>query len=167
MDRYDQDFKTEELIGTGVDSINERMGGGFRKPNVVALGCGTQGGKSIIAMNLGYHAYQQGLNVAYITIEMSEEEFLSRLHSRISQIPATPILMRKLTDEQKLKLRQEVLLDTVHPKHTEKAREYLDDLGKDLLRFNRKEIDKNFFESSFYVKRTNTYYPIDLSLIHI
>lgn len=162
LDRYEQDFKTEELISTGVEAIDDRMGGGFRKPNVIALGCGTQGGKSIIAMNMGYSAYQQGLNVAYITIEMSEEEFLARLHSRITQIPATPILMRKLNEEQKLKLRQEVLLDTVHPNHIEKSRQYLNDIGKDLLRFNRQEIDKNFFESDFFVKRTNTYYPIDI-----
>ena len=162
LDRYDQEFKTEELIGTGVDEVDERMGGGFRKPNVIALGCGTQGGKSIIAMNLGYSAYQQGLNVAYVTIEMSEEEFLARLHSRISQIPATPILMRKLNNEQKLKLRQTVLLDTVNPSHLEDAKSYLDEIGKDLLKFNRIDMDKNFFESEFYIKRTNTYYPIDI-----
>ena len=162
LDRYDQDFKTEELISTGVENIDERMGGGFRKPNVIALGCGTQGGKSIIAMNLGYSAYQQGLNVAYVTIEMSEEEFLARLHSRISQINATPILMRKIDDVQKLKLRQSVLLDTVNPKHYDKAKNYLDEIGTDLLKFNKTDMDKNFFESEFYVKRTNTYYPIDI-----
>ena len=39
------------------------------------------------------------------------------------------------------------------------AKQYLDDVGKDLLIFNRQEIDKNFFESDFFVKRTNTYYP--------
>ena len=56
LDRYEQDFKEEELISTGVESLDERLGGGFRKPNVVALGCGTQGGKSIISMNLGITA---------------------------------------------------------------------------------------------------------------
>ena len=162
LDRYDQEFKTEELIGTGVDVIDERMGGGFRKPNVVALGCGTQGGKSIIAMNLGYNAYKQGLNVAYVTIEMSEEEFLARLHSRISQIPATPILMRTLTEEQKLNLRQSVMLDTVNPKYLKEAQEYIDDLKDDLLKFTKDDMDKNFFESDFYIKRPNTYYPIDI-----
>ena len=65
-------------------------------------------------------------------------------------------------NEQKLTLRQEVLLDTVHPHHVDKAKQYLDDVGKDLLKFNRQEIDKNFFESDFFVKRTNTYYPIDI-----
>ena len=162
LDRYDQDFKAEELIGTGVDEVDERMGGGFRKPNVVALGCGTQGGKSIIAMNLGYNAYKQGLNVAYVTIEMSEEEFLARLHSRISQIPATPILMRKLTDEQRLTLRQTVMLDTVNPKHLKEAQDFIYDLKGDLLKFTKEDMDKHFFESKFYIKRTNTYYPIDI-----
>ena len=126
LDRYEQDFKDEELISTGIEEIDNRMGGGFRKPNVVALGCGTQGGKSIISMNLGYSAYQQGLNVAYVTIEMSEEEFLARLHSRISEIPATNILMRDMNDVQKLKLRQKVLLDTVNPR-------FLKGINKQLL----------------------------------
>ena len=138
------------------------MGGGFRKPNVVALGCGTQGGKSIISMNLGYSAYQQGLNVAYVTIEMSEEEFLARLHSRISEIPATNILMRDMNDVQKLKLRQKVLLDTVNPRFLKESEEYINSIGKDLLKFSREDMDREFFESDFYVKRPNTYYPIDI-----
>ena len=162
LDRYEQDFKEEELISTGVEEIDLRLGGGFRKPNVVALGCGTQGGKSIIAMNLGYSAYQQGLNVAYVTIEMSEEEFLARLHSRISGVPATPVLMRSMDDNQKLKLRQEVMLDTVNPRFREEPKRFLNELGNDLLKFSREDMDREFFESDFYVKRPNTYYPIDI-----
>ena len=162
LDRYEQDFREEELITSGVDEIDSRLGGGFRKPNVVALGCGTQGGKSIISMNLGYSAYQQGLNVAYVTIEMSEEEFLARLHSRISGVPATNILMRDLDDNLKLQLRKKVLLDTVNPKFQDRAEKYLQEIGTDLLKFNREDMDKNFFESDFYVKRPNTYYPIDI-----
>ena len=162
LDRYEQDFKDEELISTGIEEIDNRMGGGFRKPNVVALGCGTQGGKSIISMNLGYSAYQQGLNVAYVTIEMSEEEFLARLHSRISEIPATNILMRDMNDVQKLKLRQKVLLDTVNPRFLKESEEYINSIGKDLLKFSREDMDREFFESDFYVKRPNTYYPIDI-----
>ena len=162
LDRYEQEFKEEELIETGVAEIDSRLGGGFRKPNVVALGCGTQGGKSIISMNLGYSAYQQGLNVAYVTIEMSEEEFLARLHSRISGVPATNILMRDMDDIQKLQLRQKVLLDTVNPRFKKESSDYLDNLGSDLLKFTREDMDKHFFESDFYVKRPNTYYPIDI-----
>ena len=162
LDRYEQDFKEEELISTGVESLDERLGGGFRKPNVVALGCGTQGGKSIISMNLGYSAYEQGLNVAYVTIEMSEEEFLARLHSRITGVPATNILMRDMNDNEKLTLRQKVLLDTVNPKYRDRADKYLKEIGTDLLKFTKHDMDKNFFESEFYVKRTNTYYPIDI-----
>ena len=162
LDRYEQDFKDEELISTGIEEIDNRMGGGFRKPNVVALGCGTQGGKSIISMNLGYSAYQQGLNVAYVTIEMSEEEFLARLHSRISEIPATNILMRDMNDVQKLKLRQKVLLDTVNPRFLKESEEYINSIGKDLLKFSREDMDREFFESDFYVKRPITYYPIDI-----
>ena len=162
LDRYEQDFKEEELISSGVDEIDSRLGGGFRKPNVIALGCGTQVGKSIISMNLGYSAYQQGLNVAYVTIEMSEEEFLARLHSRITGVPATNILMRDMNDIQKLQLRQKVLLDTVNPKFQDRAEKYLNEIGSDLLKFSKEDMDRNFFESDFYVKRPNTYYPIDI-----
>ena len=94
------------------------MGRGFRKPNLVALGSGTQVGKSIFCMNFAYFSYQSNLNVAYITLEMSEEELLSRLHSRISSIPATEILMRELDDVKTTKLRKSILLDatTSEPK---------------------------------------------------
>ena len=162
LDRYEQEFKEEELIETGVAEIDSRLGGGFSNPNVVDLGCGTQGGKSIISMNLGYSAYQQGLNVAYVTIEMSEEEFLARLHSRITGVPATNILMRDMNDIQKLQLRQKVLLDTVNPKFQDRAEKYLNEIGSDLLKFSKEDMDRNFFESDFYVKRPNTYYPIDI-----
>ena len=93
---------------------------------------------------------------------MSEEEFLARLHSRITGVPATNILMRDMNDIQKLQLRQKVLLDTVNPKFQDRAEKYLNEIGSDLLKFSKEDMDRNFFESDFYVKRTNTYYPIDI-----
>ena len=133
LERYSTSFTEEEVIPSGITSLDEKMGGGFRKPNLIALGSGTQGGKSIVSMNFGYNSYRLNLNVAYITLEMSEEELLARLHSRISAIPATKILMRELDDLETLKLRKSILLDSVTSQTRANAIKIFQEFGDKLI----------------------------------
>ena len=162
LDRYSKAFEQEEIIPTGIDRIDEIMNGGFKKPNLVALGCGTAGGKSIVSMNFGYNAFIKGLNVAYINIEMSESEFLARLHSRMSGVSASKIQNRKLTEIEILKVRQNVLLQSISKEHRDEASIVLSKIGKKLINFDQYEMDKYFFEENNFKKRENTFYSIDI-----
>jgi len=162
LERYSTSFTEEEVIPSGITNLDEKMGGGFRKPNLIALGSGTQGGKSIVSMNFGYNSYRLNLNVAYITLEMSEEELLARLHSRISAIPATKILMRELDDLETLKLRKSILLDSVTSRTRANAIKIFQEFGNKLIEFSKDEIEKKFFQNNNIERRKNTFYPIDI-----
>ena len=162
LDRYSTAFNDEEIITTGITELDAKMGGGFRKPNLVGLGCGTQGGKSIVSMNLGYNAFNQGLSVAYVSLEMSEEEFLARLHSRMSGVSATHILMRTMDEGEKLKLRKAVLLESVNTEKRKYAEKLIKSFGKKLANFTEDDFNTNFYNDSKISLRENTYYPIDI-----
>jgi replicative DNA helicase len=162
LERYSTSFTEEEVIPSGITNLDEKMGGGFRKPNLVALGSGTQGGKSIVCMNFAYFSYQSNLNVAYITLEMSEEELLSRLHSRISSIPATEILMRELDDVKTTKLRKSILLDATTPETKSFGLKLIKEFDGKLKEFSKEELEKQYFQNPNIERRRNTFYPIDI-----
>ena len=162
LERYSTAFEDEEIITTGIKELDEKMGGGFRKPNLVGLGCGTQGGKSIVSMNLGYNAFSQGLSVAYVSLEMSEEEFLARLHSRMSGVNATKVLMRTMDKEEKIQLRKAVLLESVDIEQKKYAEKLIKSFGKKIAIFTEEDFNTNFYNDSGISLRKNTYYPIDI-----
>jgi len=163
LERYSTSFNEEEIISCGIKELNEKMGGGFRKPNLVGLGSGTQGGKSIVSMNMGYSAYKEDLSVAYVSLEMSEEELLARLHSRMSEIPVTKILMRDLDLKTTLRLRKMVLLEAVDPECYNDAKKIINLFGNELASFSKEEIEEKFFENSKILRRRNTFFPIDIA----
>ena len=162
LERYSTAFEEEEIIKTGIHELDEKMGGGFRKPNLVGLGSGTQSGKSIVSMNFGYNAFTQGLSVAYVSLEMSEEEFLARLHSRISKVNATKILMRQMNNSEILTLRESILIASVEPEKQEYAKNLIKSFGKNLVKFKESDFNTNFYNDKGITLRKNTYYPIDI-----
>ena len=93
---------------------------------------------------------------------MSEEELLSRLHSRISSIPATEILMRELDDVKTTKLRKSILLDATTPETKSFGLKLIKEFDGKLKEFSKEELEKQYFQNPNIERRRNTFYPIDI-----
>lgn len=65
----------------------DRVTGGFGANDLVILASHMKGGKSIMALNMTVEMYlQEGIDVVYIPLEMSKEETVQRLLSKISTV---------------------------------------------------------------------------------
>lgn len=66
-------------IKTNFATINNVLGGGFNKTNIVVIAGRTGHGKSLLAMNLINDFIGQGYKIGLVTLEMNENEVLQRL----------------------------------------------------------------------------------------
>ncbi|MCX6897012.1 MAG: AAA family ATPase, partial [Verrucomicrobia bacterium] len=75
--------------------------GGLPKKGLHILAAPTGGGKSTVALQLSVNLYRQALSVAYVSLEMGEEQCISRFLSCISGIDHEKIRNRELDKEEK------------------------------------------------------------------
>jgi len=90
-------------IGTGWPSIDKKLYGGFNRGELNIFCAGSGGGKSLFLANLGVNWAQQGLNVLYLTFELSERLVAMRLDSMTTGIPTREIF--KNIDDVELKVK--------------------------------------------------------------
>ena len=90
-------------ISTGWPSIDKKLYGGFNRGELNIFCAGSGGGKSLFLANLGVNWAQQGLNVVYLTFELSEKLVSMRLDSMTTGIPTREIF--KNIDDVELKVK--------------------------------------------------------------
>ena len=90
-------------ISTGWPSIDKKLYGGFNRGELNIFCAGSGGGKSLFLANLGVNWAQQGLNVLYLTFELSEKLVAMRLDSMTTGIPTREIF--KNIDDVELKVK--------------------------------------------------------------
>lgn len=91
-------------ISTGWPSVDRKLYGGFNRGELNIFAAGSGGGKSLFLANLAVNWALAGLNVIYVTFELSEELVCMRLDSMITGI-GTREIFRNLDDvELKVKL---------------------------------------------------------------
>lgn len=71
-------------IPTGFTNLDEALSGGFLKQSIINIGGGSSVGKTSIATNIALQLLKQNQNVIYYTLEMSEEQILSKIYSNIA-----------------------------------------------------------------------------------
>jgi len=74
------------LIPTGWRDVDEVLGGGVGRQELLLFGANSGVGKSIFMLNLACNLLTQGLNGIYFTLELSEEVVAKRLDSMITGI---------------------------------------------------------------------------------
>jgi archaellum biogenesis ATPase FlaH len=90
-------------VSTGWTSIDKKLFGGFNKGEL-SIFAGTSGaGKSLFLQNLALNWVQAGLNVVYITLELSEELVAMRIDSMATGINSRSLF--KSLDDVDLKVR--------------------------------------------------------------
>jgi len=90
-------------ISTGWPSIDKKLYGGFNRGELNIFCAGSGGGKSLFLANLGVNWAQQGLNVLYLTFELSEGLVAMRLDSMMTGITTREIF--KNIDDVELKVK--------------------------------------------------------------
>ena len=91
-------------ISTGWPSVDKKLYGGFNRGELNIWCAGSGGGKSLFLANLGCNWALQGLNVLYLTFELSENLVAMRMDSMLTGV-ATRDVFKNLDDvELKVKM---------------------------------------------------------------
>jgi archaellum biogenesis ATPase FlaH len=90
-------------ISTGWKSIDDKLYGGFNRGELNIWAGGSGAGKSLFLANLGVNYATAGLNVLYLTLELSEELVSMRVDSMITGIPSREIF--KSIDDVEMKVK--------------------------------------------------------------
>jgi hypothetical protein len=91
-------------ISTGWPSIDKKLYGGFNRGELNIFCAGSGGGKSLFLANMGVNWALQGLNVLYLTFELSEGLVSMRLDSMMTGISTREVFKSIDDDELKLKM---------------------------------------------------------------
>jgi archaellum biogenesis ATPase FlaH len=91
-------------ISTGWPTLDKRLFGGMNRGELNIFAGGSGAGKSLFLANLGVNWALAGLNVVYLTLELSEELVSMRIDAMITGIP-TKEIFKDLDDvEMKVKI---------------------------------------------------------------
>lgn len=73
-------------ISTGWGDVDDVLFGGIARKQLILFSAGSGGGKSVTMQNLGLNLVAQGLNVLYVSLELSEELLTERMTYMLSGI---------------------------------------------------------------------------------
>jgi replicative DNA helicase len=109
----DQDF--QPAMSTGYENLDNHLhsiaGKGFCKGELIIVAGAPGTGKSLFLSNFAINYMAQGLNVLYISLELSCEMVLSRITGIITDIPQTELRARHNEARIKLKQKRETMGD--------------------------------------------------------
>jgi replicative DNA helicase len=91
-------------VSTGWNTLDKKLFGGFNKGELNIFAGGSGAGKSLFLANLGCNWVLNGLNVAYVSFELSEALVSMRLDSMLTDVPAREIFKDLDGVEMKVKL---------------------------------------------------------------
>lgn len=90
--RLQKTLITEARIPTGWPDVDEALGGGIGRQELILITANSGGGKSMTMLNLARNFLSRGLNGVYISLEMAEGVVSKRLDSMISHIAQENLL---------------------------------------------------------------------------
>ena len=91
-------------ISTGWKSVDDKLFGGMNRGELNIFAAGSGGGKSLFLANLGVNWALMGLNVVYLTLELSEELVSMRVDAMVTGM-ATREIFKQIDDvEMKVKM---------------------------------------------------------------
>ena len=90
-------------VSTGWPTLDKKLFGGFNRGELNIFAGGSGSGKSLFMANLGVNWCLQGMNVLYLTFELSEALVSMRIDSMVSEIPSREIF--KTIDDVDMKVR--------------------------------------------------------------
>jgi archaellum biogenesis ATPase FlaH len=90
-------------VSTGWPALDKKLFGGFNRGELNIFAGGSGSGKSLFMANLGVNWALQGMNVMYLTFELSENLVSMRLDSMTTEIPSRDVF--KSIDDVEMKVK--------------------------------------------------------------
>jgi archaellum biogenesis ATPase FlaH len=81
-------------VSCGWTTVDKKLYGGVNRKELTIWCAGSGGGKSVTMQNMAVNMVKAGLNVIYISLELSEEMISMRLDSMVSGVNTTEIFAR-------------------------------------------------------------------------
>jgi len=91
-------------VSTGWESLDKKLFGGFNRGELNIFAGGSGSGKSLFLANMGVNWALAGLNVLYLTFELSENLVSMRIDSMTTDIPSRDIFKNIEDVEMKVKM---------------------------------------------------------------
>ena len=91
-------------ISTGWKAIDDKLFGGMNRGELNIFAGGSGAGKSLFLANLGLNWALQGLNVVYLTLELSEELVSMRMDAMLTGMPTKDVFKNIDDVEMKIKM---------------------------------------------------------------
>lgn len=89
----------EKPISTGLPPLDAYLGGGFTGGRLIVIGARPGVGKSALLSFIAERALEEGLRVLYVSLEMSDQEVVTRMLAQAGGVPCSRIQGRSLTEE--------------------------------------------------------------------
>jgi len=91
-ERMEKTLITDARIPTGWQELDDAIGGGLGRQELILFAANSGGGKSMTMLNLGRNLLARGLNGVYVSLEMAEGVVSKRLDSMITHIAQENLL---------------------------------------------------------------------------
>lgn len=91
-ERLRQLTTSQAKISTGIPELDDALGGGISRQELLLFAANSGGGKSMTMLNVAYGLLAQGLSGVYISLEMAEGIVSKRLDSMITRVSQDNIL---------------------------------------------------------------------------
>lgn len=85
-------LETQARISTGIKELDDLIGGGMSRQELLMFAANSGGGKSMNMLNVAKNLLEQGYNGVYISLEMSEGVVSKRLDSMITKVGQKELL---------------------------------------------------------------------------
>ena len=93
--RLERDEIEDPVISTGWKSVDDVIGGGVGRQELVLFLAPSGGGKSVSMANLGRNFLQQGLHGVYFSLEMRDKKVARRIDQMLARMHSGMISMNK------------------------------------------------------------------------
>src|SRR5216117_4232682 len=88
-----------DTIPSGFGSLDNLLGGGLRRRDLILLGGDIGSGKSALALGIALRVAQQSVGVAYLSGEMNEERLMERALAIEGRVAVDELRAAKLSDQ--------------------------------------------------------------------
>ena len=95
---------TNGQVSTGWTAMDKKLFGGFNRGELNIFAGGSGAGKSLFLANIGVNMAEKGMNVMYLTLELSEALVSMRVDSMVTGIPTRDIFKSIEDVELKVKM---------------------------------------------------------------
>ncbi len=91
-ERIERRRDRSNYVSTGWRAMDKKLGGGFTRGSLNIFAGGSGSGKSLFLQNIALNWVSMGMNVVYITLELSEDLVSERLEAMLSQVHTTELI---------------------------------------------------------------------------